>query len=216
MLTISKPLSSGQAQSYHKLEFTSEAQSYYKQGDAVKGEWQGKLAARLGLAGEVSPLGVLALGGGHSPADRRTDGPAPRRHGVQEPRREHDQGRRTPRRLGCHVFRPEVRLADRSCRRRRARARRAPRRRHDRAWTSWSGTRRPGSAATIRPKRRANSSPRSSSTTRPAPWTAMPRRSSTPMPSSSMSPSGTNGTDPCASGARLLRVPAVCDGRVSV
>ena len=41
MLTISKPLSSGQAQSYHKLEFTSETQNYYKQGDAVRGEWQG-------------------------------------------------------------------------------------------------------------------------------------------------------------------------------
>ena len=36
MLTISKPLSSGQAQSYHKLEFTSETQNYYKQGDAVQ------------------------------------------------------------------------------------------------------------------------------------------------------------------------------------
>ena len=35
MLTISKSLSSGQAQSYHKLEFTSETQNYYKQGDAV-------------------------------------------------------------------------------------------------------------------------------------------------------------------------------------
>ncbi len=45
MLTISKPLSSGQAQSYHKLEFTSETQNYYKQGDAVRGEWQGRLAA---------------------------------------------------------------------------------------------------------------------------------------------------------------------------
>ena len=46
MLTISKALSSGQAQSYHKLEFTSETQNYYKQGDAVRGEWQGQLAAR--------------------------------------------------------------------------------------------------------------------------------------------------------------------------
>ena len=51
MLTISKALSSGQAQSYHKLEFTSDTQNYYKQGDSVKGEWQGKLAASLGLSG---------------------------------------------------------------------------------------------------------------------------------------------------------------------
>src|ERR1700710_503061 len=67
MLTISKPLSSGQAQTYHKLEFTSEAQSYYKQGDSVKGEWQGKLAARLGLAGEVAPLEFSRLADGLHP-----------------------------------------------------------------------------------------------------------------------------------------------------
>ncbi len=48
MLTISKPLSSGQAQSYHKLEFTSETQSYYKQDGAVQGEWQGRLPKSSG------------------------------------------------------------------------------------------------------------------------------------------------------------------------
>ena len=68
MLTISKPLSSGQAQSYHKLEFTSETQNYYKQGDAVRGEWQGQLAPRLGLAGEVSPLEFSRLADGKNPA----------------------------------------------------------------------------------------------------------------------------------------------------
>jgi len=67
MLTISKPLSSGQAQSYHKLEFTSESQSYYKQGDSVKGEWQGKLAARLGVAGDVSPFEFSRLADGVHP-----------------------------------------------------------------------------------------------------------------------------------------------------
>ena len=67
MLTISKPLNSGQAQSYHKLEFTSDAQTYYKQGDTAKGEWQGKLAASLGLAGEVSPLEFSRLADGIHP-----------------------------------------------------------------------------------------------------------------------------------------------------
>jgi conjugative relaxase-like TrwC/TraI family protein len=67
MLTISKSLSSGQAQSYHKLEFTSETQNYYKQGDAVRGEWQGRLAARLGLSGEVSPLEFSRLADGKNP-----------------------------------------------------------------------------------------------------------------------------------------------------
>jgi conjugative relaxase-like TrwC/TraI family protein len=68
MLTISKPLSSGQAQRYHKLEFTSETQNYYKQGDAVRGEWQGQLAARLGVSGEVSPLEFSRLAEGKNPA----------------------------------------------------------------------------------------------------------------------------------------------------
>jgi conjugative relaxase-like TrwC/TraI family protein len=67
MLTISKALSSSQAQSYHKLEFTSDAQNYYKQGDTVKGEWQGKLAASLGLSGEVSPLEFHRLSEGMHP-----------------------------------------------------------------------------------------------------------------------------------------------------
>ena len=68
MLTISKPLSSGQARSYHKLEFTSETQNYYKQGDAVRGEWQGQLAARLGLFGEVLPLEFSRLADGKNPS----------------------------------------------------------------------------------------------------------------------------------------------------
>ena len=67
MLTISKALNSSQAQSYHKLEFTSDSQNYYKQGDTVKGEWQGKLAASLGLRGEVSPLEFYRLSEGIHP-----------------------------------------------------------------------------------------------------------------------------------------------------
>src|ERR687888_2247783 len=53
MLTISRPLSSGQAQRYHAEEFTSRAQSYYAEGENVRGEWQGRLASQLGLEGEV-------------------------------------------------------------------------------------------------------------------------------------------------------------------
>jgi hypothetical protein len=53
MLNISKPLSSGQAQAYHKLEFTSETANYYKQDGAVQGQWQGRLAERMGLSGTV-------------------------------------------------------------------------------------------------------------------------------------------------------------------
>ena len=53
MLTISRPLSSGQAQRYHAEEFTSRAQSYYAEAENVRGEWQGRLATDLGLKGDV-------------------------------------------------------------------------------------------------------------------------------------------------------------------
>jgi len=54
MLTISKPLSAEQAQSYHKKEFTSGQQSYWSQGNTVQGEWQGRLAAKYGLTAAVT------------------------------------------------------------------------------------------------------------------------------------------------------------------
>ena len=67
MMTIPKALSSGQAQTYHKLEYTSAAQSYYKQGDEVKGEWQGRLATSLGLSGEVAAQEFSRLSEGQHP-----------------------------------------------------------------------------------------------------------------------------------------------------
>ncbi len=67
MVTISKALSSGQAQSYHKLEFTSETQSYYKQDGAVEGQWQGKLAEKFGLSGPVTAEAFTLLTEGKHP-----------------------------------------------------------------------------------------------------------------------------------------------------
>jgi len=67
MLSISKPLSSTQAQTYHKLEFTSETQSYYKRGGAVEGEWQGQLAEKFGLTGEVKASDFALLTEGKHP-----------------------------------------------------------------------------------------------------------------------------------------------------
>jgi conjugative relaxase-like TrwC/TraI family protein len=67
MLNISKPLSSGQAKTYHKLDYASGTQNYYKQDETVKGEWQGKLAASLGLSGEVAPLEFSRLADGQHP-----------------------------------------------------------------------------------------------------------------------------------------------------
>ncbi len=53
MLTISKPLSTGQAHSYHEQEFANSEQNYYSEARRVNGEWQGKLllVVRVGLAG---------------------------------------------------------------------------------------------------------------------------------------------------------------------
>ena len=67
MLTISKPLSAGQAQSYHQKEFTSKEQNYWSQRGVVAGEWQGRLAAPLGLAGAVSAEDFTKLSQGQHP-----------------------------------------------------------------------------------------------------------------------------------------------------
>src|SRR6202789_2936325 len=67
MLTISKPLSAGQAQSYHQKEFTSREQNYWSQRGVVAGEWQGRLGAPLGLAGAVSAEDFGKLSQGQHP-----------------------------------------------------------------------------------------------------------------------------------------------------
>ena len=45
MVNISKPISAGQAQAYHKEEFANAKENYYTEGERVRGEWQGQLAA---------------------------------------------------------------------------------------------------------------------------------------------------------------------------
>jgi conjugative relaxase-like TrwC/TraI family protein len=67
MLTISKPISSGQAQTYHAKEFTSAEQNYWKQGDTILGEWQGQLAEKYGLAGAIDSQHFARLSEGQNP-----------------------------------------------------------------------------------------------------------------------------------------------------
>jgi conjugative relaxase-like TrwC/TraI family protein len=67
MLTISKPLSSSQAQTYHAKEFISAEQNYWKQGDTILGEWQGRMAERYGLAGAIDELHFARLSEGQNP-----------------------------------------------------------------------------------------------------------------------------------------------------
>lgn len=67
MLTISKPLSATQAQTYHAKEFTAAEQNYWKQGDTIKGEWHGKMAASFRLNGAVGAEEFARLSQGQHP-----------------------------------------------------------------------------------------------------------------------------------------------------
>jgi conjugative relaxase-like TrwC/TraI family protein len=67
MLTISKPLSASQAQTYHAKEFTAAEQNYWKQGDTIEGGWHGKLAERFELAGAVGAEEFARLSEGQHP-----------------------------------------------------------------------------------------------------------------------------------------------------
>src|ERR1700723_2950807 len=67
MLTISKPLSAGQAQTYHQKEFTAKEQNYWSQRGVIAGEWQGRMAEKFGLAGVVSAEDFAKLSQGQHP-----------------------------------------------------------------------------------------------------------------------------------------------------
>jgi conjugative relaxase-like TrwC/TraI family protein len=67
MLTISKPLSAGQAQNYHQKEFTAKEQNYWSQRGVIVGEWQGQLASQFGLLGDVSGEDFARLSQGQHP-----------------------------------------------------------------------------------------------------------------------------------------------------
>jgi conjugative relaxase-like TrwC/TraI family protein len=67
MLTISKPLSAGQARTYHEREFASEQQNYWSRDQQGHSEWQGKLAEQWGLRGEVGSEHFARLSEGQHP-----------------------------------------------------------------------------------------------------------------------------------------------------
>src|ERR1700687_1386936 len=67
MLTISKPLSAGQAQTYHQKEFTAKEQNYWSQRGVIAVEWQGRLAGQFGLIGTVSAEDFAKLSQGQHP-----------------------------------------------------------------------------------------------------------------------------------------------------
>jgi len=67
MLTISKPLSAGQAQTYHAEEFGNARENYYTEADQIRGEWHGMLAEQWGLRGEVREEHFERLSEGQHP-----------------------------------------------------------------------------------------------------------------------------------------------------
>jgi conjugative relaxase-like TrwC/TraI family protein len=67
MLTISKPLSAGQARRYHAEEFQNARENYYTERNEIRGTWHGQLALRWGLIGEVSEEHFRRLADGQHP-----------------------------------------------------------------------------------------------------------------------------------------------------
>jgi len=67
MLRISKALSAGKLENYHRQEFTSPDQSYWSQGQTVRGEWQGRLAENYALGGAVGAEEFHRLSEGQHP-----------------------------------------------------------------------------------------------------------------------------------------------------
>ena len=53
MMTLSKALAAGQAKDYFQAEYTNTQESYYSEGETVKGKWFGKQAEAWNLQGEV-------------------------------------------------------------------------------------------------------------------------------------------------------------------
>ena len=67
MLTISKPLSASQAQTYHAREFAAQEQNYWSRDQQGHTEWQGRLAEQWKLTGEVDAEHFARLSEGQHP-----------------------------------------------------------------------------------------------------------------------------------------------------
>ena len=182
MLTISKPLSSTQAQTYHAKEFTAAEQNYWKQDDTIQGEWRGKLAEKFGLSGAVGALEFARLCRRAAPADRRT---VVRHRAVHEYKTTTDGKTVTPveHRAGWDAtFSAPKSVSLTALVGGDDDVREAHRKAVDFALNELEHTPRPASAAIMPPRPPGSLSPRHSSMTPPARWTATPRRSFIPIP----------------------------------
>lgn len=69
MLHTSKPIGAATAGKYFTEHYVSPEGAYYTQGNSRAGEWHGKYAAEMGLAGEVGGEAFDRLVNGQNPAD---------------------------------------------------------------------------------------------------------------------------------------------------
>ncbi len=72
MLSISKPLSAGQAARYHAEEFRNARDNYYTEGAEIYGQWHGQLAEQWGLVGDVDEAHFQRLANGRHPMTDET------------------------------------------------------------------------------------------------------------------------------------------------
>ena len=182
MLTISKPLSAGQARTYHEREFASQGQNYWSRDRQGYSEWQGKTGPRRwGLQGPVGNEEVARLTEGQHPltgeqlvrhqATRRPTKTNRREVTSAEHRAGWDGTISAPKSVSITAL---VGGDDR--------AREAHRESVRVALGELNGTLRRGLAMSISRRRRGSSLPRPSSTTRRGQSMVMLRPSSIPMP----------------------------------
>jgi hypothetical protein len=76
MLTISKPLSGGQARTHHAREFAAKEANYWSREQQAHSEWQGKLAQEWGLRASIDPEQFARLTVGQHPETQGTAGTA--------------------------------------------------------------------------------------------------------------------------------------------
>jgi len=67
MMTISKALSAGQAETYYQQDYTNKTEDYYTDKGELKGVWSGRLAQDWQLTGEVTSEQYARLIAGHDP-----------------------------------------------------------------------------------------------------------------------------------------------------
>jgi len=67
MIRFSPPRAAAAAQTYFREQYAGQGESYYSQDGQVTGQWQGKLAAEIGLAGTVKQEDFARLSEGQHP-----------------------------------------------------------------------------------------------------------------------------------------------------